>query len=49
LAQHDSVGEGWDDGKIAKLFNERNNFDNKQEEVLMTTLKHFEHAYILNI
>jgi hypothetical protein len=43
----DSVGEGWDDGKIAKFFNERNNFDNRQEEVLMTTSKHFEHAYII--
>ncbi len=43
----DSVGEGWDDGKIAKNFNERNNFDNRQEEVLMTTSKHFEHAYII--
>jgi hypothetical protein len=21
----DSIGEGWDDGKIAKFFNERNN------------------------
>jgi hypothetical protein len=43
----DSVGEGWDDGKISKFFNERKNFDNRQEEVLMTTSKHFEHAYII--
>jgi hypothetical protein len=43
----DSVGEGWDDGKIAIFFNKRNNFDNRQEEVLMTTSKHFEHAYII--
>ncbi len=43
----DSVGEGWDDGKIAKIFSERNNFDNRQEEILMTTSKHFEHAYII--
>ncbi len=43
----DRVGEGWDDEKIVKFFNERNNFDNRQEEVLMTTSKHFEHAYII--
>ncbi len=43
----DSIGEGWDDGKIAKFFNERNNFDDRQEEVLMTTSIHFEHAYII--
>jgi hypothetical protein len=43
----DSVGEGWDDRKIAKFFNERNNFYNRQEEVLMTTSKHFELAYII--
>ncbi len=43
----DSVGEGWDDGKIAKFFNERNHFDNRQEEVLMTSSKHFERAYII--
>jgi len=43
----DSVGEGWDDRKIAKFFNERNNFDNRQEDVFMTTSKHFEHAYII--
>ncbi len=43
----DSIGEGWDDGKIAIFFNKRNNFDNRQEEVLMTTSKHFEHAYII--
>jgi hypothetical protein len=38
----DSIGEGWDDGKIATIFNQRNNFDNRQEEVLMTTSKHFD-------
>ncbi len=43
----DSVGEGWDDGKIAKLFNKSNNFVNGQEEVPMTRSKHFEHAYII--
>ncbi len=43
----DSIGEGWDNGKIAKIFNKRNNLDNRQEEVLMTTSKHFEHAYII--
>jgi hypothetical protein len=42
----DSVGEGWDDRKIKKLFNKRNNIVNGQEEVPMTTSKHFEHAYI---
>ncbi len=39
----DRVGEGWDDRKIAKFFNERNNIVNGQEEVPMTTSKHFEH------
>jgi hypothetical protein len=29
----DSIGEGWDDGKIAKIFNKRNNIVNGQEEV----------------
>ncbi len=43
----DSVGEGWDDRKITKIFNERNNIVNGQEEVPMTTSKHFEHAYII--
>ena len=43
----DNVGEGWDDGKIAKYFNERNNIVNGQEEVPMTRSKHFEHAYII--
>ncbi len=42
----DSVGEGWDERKIGKIFNERNNFVNGQEEVPMTTSKHFERAYI---
>jgi hypothetical protein len=41
----DSVGEGWDERKITKIFNERNNIVNGQEEVPMTTSKHFEHAY----
>ena len=43
----DSVGEGWDDGKIAIIFNERNNIVNGQEEVPMTRSKHSEHAYII--
>jgi hypothetical protein len=43
----DSAGEGWDDRKITKFFNERNNIVNRQEEVPMTTSKHFEHAYII--
>ncbi len=43
----DSVGEGWDERKITKIFNERNNFVNRQEEVPMTTSKHFEQAYII--
>ncbi len=43
----DSLGEGWDDRKIAKVFNERNNIVNGQEEVPMTRSKHFEHAYII--
>ncbi len=43
----DSVGEGWDDRKIAKFFNKRNNIVNGQEEVPMTRSKHFEHAYII--
>jgi hypothetical protein len=43
----DSIGEGWDDRKIAKFFNERNNIVNGQEEVPMTRSKHFEHAYII--
>ncbi len=43
----DSIGVGWDDRKIAKFFNERNNIVNGQEEVPMTRSKHFEHAYII--
>jgi hypothetical protein len=43
----DSVGRGWDDKKIAHFFNESNNIGYRQEEVLMTEFKHFEHAYIL--
>jgi hypothetical protein len=43
----DSIGEGWDERKIAKFFNERNNIVNGQEELPMTTSKHFEHAYII--
>ncbi len=42
----DSVGEGWDERKITKIFNERNNIVNGQEKVPMTTSKHYEHAYI---
>ncbi len=42
----DSVGEGWDERKITKIFNKKNNNVNGQEEVPMTTSKHFEHAYI---
>jgi hypothetical protein len=42
----DSIGEGWDERKVTKNFNKRNNFVNGQEEVPMTTLKHFEQAYI---
>ncbi len=42
----DSIGEGWDERKITKIFNKRNNFVNGQEEVPMTTSKHFEQAYI---
>jgi hypothetical protein len=42
----DRVGEGWDERKITKIFNERNNIVNGQEEVPMITSKHFEHAYI---
>jgi hypothetical protein len=37
----DSIGEGWDDRKITKVFNERNIFVNGQEEIPMTTSKHF--------
>ncbi len=43
----DNIGEGWDDAKIAKFFNKRNNIVNGQEEVPMTRSKHFEHAYIV--
>jgi hypothetical protein len=42
----DSVGEGWDGRKIAKFVNKINTFVNGQEEVPMTTLKHFGQAYI---
>jgi hypothetical protein len=42
----DSIGEGWDERKITIFFNERNNIVNEQEEVPMTTTKHFEYAYI---
>jgi hypothetical protein len=42
----DSVGEAWDDRKITKIFNKRNNFVNGQEEIPMTASKHFEQAYI---
>jgi hypothetical protein len=37
-----SIGEGWDERKITIIFNKRNNFVNGQEEVPMTTSKHFE-------
>ncbi len=44
----DSVGEGWDDRKIAKFFNKRNKIVNGQEEVPMTSRsKHFEDGYII--
>jgi hypothetical protein len=43
----DSVGEGWDDRKIAKFVNKRNNIVNGQEEVPMTRSKHFKQAYII--
>ncbi len=43
----DSIGEGWDDGKIAKFFNKRINIENGQEELPMSRSKHFEHAYII--
>jgi hypothetical protein len=43
----DSVGEGWDDRKITKIFNKRNNIVNGQEKVPMTTSNHFQHAYII--
>ncbi len=43
----DSIGEGWDDGKIAKFFDVRNNIVKRQEEVPMTKSKHFDHAYII--
>ncbi len=42
----DSVGKGWEERKSTKFFNKRNNFVNGQEEVPMTTSKHFEQAYI---
>ncbi len=43
----DSIGEGWDDRKIAFFVNKRNNIVNGQEEVPMTRSKHFEHACII--
>jgi hypothetical protein len=42
----DSIGKGWDERKTKKKFNKRNNIVNGQVEVLMTTSKHFEYAYI---
>ena len=42
----DSVGEGWNERKITIFFNKRNNFLYGQEEVPVTTSKHFERAYI---
>ncbi len=43
----DYVGEGWDERKILKFFNERNNIVSGQEEVAMTTSNQFEQAYII--
>ncbi len=43
----DNIGEGWDERKISKLFNKRNNIVNGQEKVPMTTSKHFEQVYII--
>jgi hypothetical protein len=43
----DSIGEGWDERKITIFFNKINNFVNGQEEVPLTTSKHFEQAYII--
>jgi hypothetical protein len=43
----DSVGGGWDERKISRHFNERNNIVNQQEEAPMTTSKQFEQAYII--
>ncbi len=37
----DSIGEGWDDRKIAIFFNKRNNIVNGQEEVPMTRSTQF--------
>jgi hypothetical protein len=42
----DIIGKGWDERKISKFYNERNNIVNRQEEVAMTTSTQFEHAYI---
>jgi hypothetical protein len=41
------MGEGWDTRKISRIFNERNNTANQQEDVPMTTSKHFEQTYII--
>ncbi len=43
----DSIGEGWDTGKISKYFNKENNIANQQEEVTMTASKQFEQAYMI--
>jgi hypothetical protein len=43
----DSVGEGWVKENLQFFFNKKNNIVNGQEEVPMTTSKHFEHAYII--
>jgi hypothetical protein len=42
----DIIDESWDERKISKFFDERNNIVNQQEEVPMTASKQFEHAYI---
>ncbi len=43
----DSIGEGWDTRKVSKYFNKENNIANQQQEVPMTTSKHFEKGHII--
>ncbi len=43
----DSIGEGWDTRRVSKYFNEESNSANQQQEVTMTTSKHFEVAHII--
>jgi hypothetical protein len=43
----DSISEGWDERKISRYFNERNNIVNEQKQVPVTTLTQFEQAYII--